>query len=519
MVALDPAPLADAAVAVASPAAVAGSLAALGVLGVTDWILGDDDPPEGADESGGDAGSGMFDEPETAGDGGIAGMGDDDGGDEFAFDDDEGGGDAFDEFDVGGMDDAGGGGSAQVRELEGRVDEIEDELSSISSTVSTVRTENEQISESVDDIEENVRKLLDIYKMVTKGVNPFVDEDGANGFAGGEGASLGLFDQGQDDEEQPGQLDEDVTDANAEEFFDDDFEEDEVPEEDEAPEVEEEEEEDADDTEESMAQSDDAPTDEEGGAKSFDELREEYEDGADWSEEDAAADEEPEAEVGQETEVESETEEEVEPNPVEEPAKIEDEQDTHATEGGVDDEGAADERVDALFEEDDELQAEEPEPEPEPEPAHETGAHQPPAQPASQPAPQPPRTGARQPAMGGAGGEKPYLRELPSGYVSDLLVMEWIEFLVTESSPSGAHRAITYYENVGWIGHRAADQLREFVDGHPEASVDEDEPAGTGALTMDHHTTSLRYVARITGDVQENVLDSWDEGDNRWLHR
>jgi len=492
MVALDPAPLAEGAVAVASPITLVGSLAAIGVLGVTDWILGDDEPPDESEDAVGDGGSGMFDEPDTAGDGGMAGMGDD--GDEFAFDDD-GGDDAFDDFDVGGMDEEGGGGGAQVRELEGRVDEIEDELSSISSTVSTVRTENEQISESVDDIEENVRKLLDIYKMVTKGVNPFVDEDGG-GFSGAEGSSLGLFDQEDEDDEQPGQLDEDVTDANAEEFFDDDFEDDEADDAAGADEI--------DDTDESMAQSDDAPTDEEGGAKSFDELREEYEDGAEWGDDEA----EEEADEETDAHAEAESSDEAASGDDEAPAP-DDAEEEAAAEDGVDDE-----RVDALFEEDEELQDDDPEPD------HAAGAHQPPAQPASPPATQtPPRTGARQPVTSGGGDEKPYLRELPSGYVSDLLVMEWVEFLVTESSPAGAHRAITYYENVGWIGHRAADQLREFVDGHPEAAVEEDDASGTDALTMDHHTTSLRYVARITGDVQENVLDSWDDGDNRWLHR
>jgi archaellum component FlaD/FlaE len=246
-----------------------------------------------------------------------------------------------------------------------------------------------------------------------------------------------------------------------------------------------------------MAQSDDAP-DEEGGAKSFDELREEYEDGAEWSEDeegDAAAEEDPAP--GDVAEAPDESDDEAE--------------EATPADGTENDETVDDERVDALFEEDAATEDEAP--------GAEAGAHQPaPGAAAQAGSHAPPRTGARQPVTGGAAGEKPYLRELPSGYVSDLLVMEWVEFLVTESSPAGAHRAITYYENVGWVGHRAADQLREFVDGHPEASVD-DEAGTDGALTMDHHTTSLRYVARITGDVQENVLASWDDGDNRWLQR
>jgi len=435
---------------VAGVALALGSLGAVGLAGVTDWILGDDEEPE---ESATDGGGPMFDDAEAADGGGAAG-------DEFAFDEDGGGGDAFDDFDVDGDDDGAGGGGAGVADLERRVDELEAEIESVSSTVSTVRTENEQISESVEGIEENVRKLLDIYKMVTKGVNPFVDQEGGDGFSGPEERSLGLFDEDDGEEEPEEDLDEELTDADPDEFFDDDFEDEEAD------------------------QDVDQPIDEpepDDGAKSFDDLREEYEEEPEWTEE---PDEEDASEAAEETHDDG--------------GGRASDADSEEPEAGDPDLSAMDSRIDRVDEPMDRNVAS----------ALAAG----PGGETERPTPGRPRS------RGAPGREKPYLREVPGGYVADLIVMEWVEFLVTVGGADGAHRAITYYENVEWLVPAAADQLREFVEGHPEAT-EAPEDDGGDPLSMDHHTRSLRYIARLNGDVHENVLDAWDEGDNRWLHR
>ncbi|WP_122089591.1 FlaD/FlaE family flagellar protein [Halalkalicoccus subterraneus] len=136
-------------------------------------------------------------------------------------------------------------------EFERRIDEIETELASVSSTVNTIRSENEEMSEAVSEIEENIRKLLNVYEMVTRGINPFTDDEVDMGGAGG---SIGLFDDGEDDD-----LDADVASADAESFFDDDLDDDGV----------------------------DPAVDgnEEDASTGFDDLKDEYESGdADWDE-------------------------------------------------------------------------------------------------------------------------------------------------------------------------------------------------------------------------------------------
>ncbi len=157
-------------------------------------------------------------------------------GDEFDMDeDDEFGMDGFDD-DFGGMDGMGGAeeGGASSTELDNRIEDLESEVANVSSTANTVRSENEQISEKVDDVEENVRKLLEIYEMVTRGVNPFVDDVNPDAGMGGGGGDFGLFadeDGGQTETEED--LGSDIADAEAEDFFEDDAFDDEFEEEEE----------------------------------------------------------------------------------------------------------------------------------------------------------------------------------------------------------------------------------------------------------------------------------------------
>lgn len=181
--------------------------------------------------------------------------GDDEFGDLGGWDEEE---DEFDDFGESDGDDA--------SDLEPRLDELEKEMESISSTMGTVRSENEAINETVEDIEDNIRKLLEIYEMVTRGVNPFVDD--AEG-AAGMGDSFGLFDGGDAGGGAADDIDTEVADADADSFFDDDWDDDEF--------VDDEEFDDAD------GDGEDEPVAEEEDGKTFDELKSEYEGGVDWS--------------------------------------------------------------------------------------------------------------------------------------------------------------------------------------------------------------------------------------------
>ncbi|WP_418285571.1 FlaD/FlaE family flagellar protein [Halorubrum sp. DTA46] len=422
--------------------------------------MGDDDPFGGGGMSGGGmSGGGMS----------GGGMGGGDGLDDF---------DGMDEWDDG-FDDGDGGGS-DTDELEKRLDDLENEVASLSSTVSTVRSENEEISAAVDDIEEDVRNLLDIYEMVTRGINPFVDDSsGFDSVSGGGEGSFGLFDD-EGDEETDDDLDEDVANADADGFFDDDvlddgfegdgFGDDAFDELDEEPDDDHTDDGDsADATSESGAADDEDDMNDDG--KSFSELKEEYDAGeADWADENGSDGAEATADDGSFDD------------------DLGDETDPFGD--GSDDIGFEDAGSD----------------------------------PGREPEQRGPQLGGDPAEASGDGFEyvqkddlsgsrgKPYLTELPGDYVGDLLVMEWLEFLVSESDVTDAVRAINYYERIEWVGPNAAARLRDFLSGFGTIDRNLADRSGTDRLVREHHTRSLRYVTQLNGTSGHLLLlDRWDD--------
>lgn len=389
-----------------TPFLASGSLA-MGAMGIMDFMEDGENTEEEAD------GDDLFDDE-------LGGGGDDfgdlDGGMDGGMGDWGGGDDGF--------GDVGGGGATQ--ELENRIEELENEVGDISSTVSTVRSENEQISEKVDDVEENVRKLLEIYEMVTRGVNPFVDDVPNGGLGGGDGGGFGLFDD-EDEAEPDDDLDDDVADADAESFFDDTF--DDV-----------EEDEEMDDFE---MDSDETESGGQAGGSTFQELKAEYESGeADWAEDDVPTEEEP----GAESETTPEIETSAEPTP------------------------------------DGEFEFEEPEPTAESQAAETTMRMR-------------------------NGMQKPYLASLPTGYVVDLVVMEWLEFLVEEFGSEDAVRTIAYYEEIDWISESVEEELLAFVRGIADVT-DVDADATPATLGVDDHIHSLTFMSQLTGDaIERKIVD------------
>jgi flagellar protein FlaE/flagellar protein FlaC len=106
---------------------------------------------------------------------------------------------------------------------------------------------------------------------------------------------------------------------------------------------------------------------------------------------------------------------------------------------------------------------------------------------------------------------KPYLPRLPSGYVSDLLVMEWLEYLVEEGDVADAARAVEYYRRIQWLGEDAADELHDFLVGFGE--VDDDVTGAPSDLSIDHHVASLRYISRLTGSTADSIVfECWSGG-------
>lgn len=326
---------------------------------------------------------------------GLRGMfgGDDDDDDDESADDDPLG------YGFGGSPDGGGGGlddgfedglgdeEEAFDEVGPRIDDLETELDDLASTVSAVHGDHEELKDSLDEIEDNVRKLLEVYEVVTQSMNPFADE--APAFAGGANASggpsaFGLLDG--DEEDLEGELDAAAEDepVGADELFGD-----------------------LDEEAEAEALLEEAADEDEG--LSFDDLKSEFDFVGDGSE----------------------------------------------TEGdAAGNEGAADSDLD--FDGD----------------------------------------AGSTPAVEGS--EKPYLRALPDGFGAELLVMEWLDYLVAESSVQGALRAVRYYGTVGWISEEVATHLQTVLTGMspPQelAATDGGQPA---ELSVDHHTESLEYISQL----------------------
>ena len=451
------------------PGADAGLLVSLGLLGASllDRFRDGDDGPgdvdDGDDERrGGEAGAGG------------GGGGDDAGGDDGLGD--LGGMDDWDEDDPFAGED---GGDDGLGELEKRVDDLENEVASLSSTVNTVRSENEEISGKVEDMGEDVRSLLDIYEMVTRGINPFVDDVQAGGDLGGEGG-FGLFDEAGDEEESDEDLDEDLASADAEGFFDEDLAGDEfddgMDDLDELDEMDEEDEMDGgdefdddldgfeDEGEDEDTDSDTMATDN-GGGKSFSELKDEYESGdADWD-----GDEEPPSEEEEDDPLDA-LDAQPEDNGHDEAGDLGFDDEPESTAGPTDpsqrSEGVGDDGGFEFVEEDD--LSDEP--------------------------------------------DKPYLTSLPGDYVGDLMVMEWLEFLVEESTTTDAVRAVNYYQRVEWIDEDVADQLKGFLSGFGDIDRNLMDRPGTDHLDLDHHTRSLKYIMQLTDATAESVvIDRWPQ--------
>lgn len=477
---------------------LSGGVVGMSIKNMFDSILFDESDPDGDVETGFGDTDGLMGDEGGSNFGGFGGL---DGDDEMvAFGDDE----------FADMDDASG---VDTDELEHRLEEMETEVGSLSSTVSTVRTENEQISESVQDVEENVRKLLDIYEMVTRGVNPFADdiEAGLGGGMDGD-SSFGLFDDGTDQPDDD--IDEDIVNADAEGFFDEELiddvgDGDSIPDEDlsdvfsdvdggldddDNSSVESGDDDELFDDDETISGDDDEFDDDDEfyddyafgdsdafddgesaeGGKSFQELKDEYESGtAEWadgdepplegddrleddlSENDQLGDDLDEDDLGGDDQIEDDVDDDLGQDELFDDV-IEGDRSRPESIGRIADDDASDETESA------------------------------------------PATGTISSDEQSSEAGKPYLTTLPSGFAGDLVVIEWLEYLLSRAGYRGTARAIDYYETIDWIHDDVATDLHTFLRGFDGFGDDD------GGLTIDHHTQSLQYISQLDGNRDQN---------------
>lgn len=68
-----------------------------------------------------------------------------------------------------------------IREIDHRVEEIEEAVESTDTTMRSIRDEQSAVAEDVEEMQETVRKLLGVYEQVTDDVNPFADAESTDG--------------------------------------------------------------------------------------------------------------------------------------------------------------------------------------------------------------------------------------------------------------------------------------------------------------------------------------------------
>jgi archaellum component FlaD/FlaE len=449
--------------------AVSGALGAFkGLFGGDGEGTSDDEFGEPGSDEFGDLGGDEFGEP---------------GSDEFGdLGDDEFGDLGGDEF-----GDLGTGTDTSTDELEKSVKDLEGEVGALSSSMNTVRAENEEIGEQVTEVSDQVRKLLDIYEMVTRGINPFVDDVGNDAAFGGQVAgdsAFGLF--GADDDDTEEDVDPELMSTDADAFFDDDLLEegfddglDDVPDAGDG----------LDDTDDGLDTGDgpDEGTDEwfdddggssgDGGGKGFDELKAEFDAGVDWDDEDDGGDD---ADAGGDGDDEDDTGDD--------------------TDAGL--EVAAEATEDVAQTEETDFVVEPAEQPPSNDELSETPVDQPPSE-EEQPPDEAPPDRADDSLTGGHGsrrglsGGKPYLRSLPGDYVGDLVVMEWLESLYDRGGVTEAARALYYYETVDWIAPPVTESLFEFLAAYEPLSGIDASVTSPPALSMDDHLRSLRFISLL----------------------
>lgn len=351
-------------------------------------------------------------------------------------------------------------------ELEGRIDELETEVDSLSSTVETVRNENEQISESVQDIEENTGRLLNLYKMATRGMNPFSSaaepaDPPASETVTHEETEAEEFSKEDEIEE----IDTQVADDSATDLFD-------------SPDTEVREEHCVDSVEEvvdSGNEPDDAfqrnkqatqrASDESGTEESVDDqfdavfetktVEDASEDNQFGTEETIDAGGEPEVAASDGGQL-------LEPT-TEEP--------TESTES----------TADPVF---DFESAAEPEPSVEPETTEQPTTPEPTEEPTPAIGP-----ATDSPAGADVGDRKPYVESLPESASTEVMTVEWLEYLVDEVGIRGTVRALDYYETIGWLTEEAVEELNEYLAAFEDPDQED--------LSVEHHLRSLDYVEEL----------------------
>lgn len=88
--------------------------------------------------------------------------------------------------------------------------------------------------------------------------------------------------------------------------------------------------------------------------------------------------------------------------------------------------------------------------------------------------------------------QKPYLRALPQTYAAELVVFDWLTYLLYAVGFRGTIETLRYYESIDWIADGVERDLTEYLLGFASNEADRpDEPEPVD------HRRSLVYLAQL----------------------
>lgn len=88
--------------------------------------------------------------------------------------------------------------------------------------------------------------------------------------------------------------------------------------------------------------------------------------------------------------------------------------------------------------------------------------------------------------------EKPYLRSLPDSYSAEVVIFEWLEYLVGMAGFKGALEALRYYRTIDWLTEDIEESLAGYL-----RSFDDPNHNDSSGLSRSDHQLSLVYVAKL----------------------
>lgn len=86
--------------------------------------------------------------------------------------------------------------------------------------------------------------------------------------------------------------------------------------------------------------------------------------------------------------------------------------------------------------------------------------------------------------------QKPYLSELPTSYAAEIIIFEWLEFLVDQTGFRRTLDVLRYYRSIEWLTEETEDRLQEYLQSF-------DGGGSEGGLDRSDHLLSLVYIARL----------------------